>query len=172
MVKYSLRVIKRVAHRELWERYLKQNAKLREKMSNINEIVIELNRIKESDCFYADADEILATFSGDEIKLEEFDLLFRFIEENPSIDYGTPGSMVHFMEHYYNCEYDKALKISILRNPTVLTLIMLNRVINVQDEEKKDELIHLYSLVQEMDVADDVKTEAVSLLRYQSKLNK
>lgn len=138
-------------------------------MSTIHEISEMLIQIKNSDCFYADADDILATYSGDMMNFSDFEVMFKFIENNPTLDYGAPGPIVHFMEHFYSNEYNEALKQSILRSPTELTLWMLNRVINALDDERKSEFISLLREVESMEVSQELKDEANSIIEYQRK---
>ncbi len=71
----------------------------------------------------------------DKIKNEEnpmdyFEDLFMFMENNPNIDYGMPGPIVHFMESYYKKGYEDELLKSVKRKPTQRTVWMLNRVLN------------------------------------------
>lgn len=137
------------------------------KMNNIHRLIEEMNNIKSSDCFYADFDDIIANIEIESIPREGFSLIFRFIEDNPDIDYGGPGSLVHFIEHYYCKDYEEALKDSILRSPTYQTLLMLNRTINGLKERKREAFVSLYQRVLEMDVSHEVKECAGSFLEYQ-----
>jgi UDP-glucose 6-dehydrogenase len=71
----------------------------------------------------------------DKIKNEEnpmdyFEDLFMFMENNPNIDYGMPGPIVHFMESYYKKGYEDELLKSVKRKPTQRMVWMLNRVLN------------------------------------------
>ena len=56
--------------------------------------------------------------------------MLRLMEENPNLDFGDPGPMVHFMESYYRKGYERILAESIKRKPTVHTIWMLNRILN------------------------------------------
>ncbi|WP_432664466.1 hypothetical protein R9X47_28565 [Wukongibacter baidiensis] len=136
-------------------------------MSKINSLIEEMNKIKTSEYFYADFDDIVVNYDIQSITEEEFDMIFKFIEENPYIDYGGPGSLVHFIEYFYGLEYESSLKKSILRKPTCQTLLMLNRVINALEGNKKEEFINLYKLVLEMDIPKNVLDEALHYLNYQ-----
>jgi UDP-glucose 6-dehydrogenase len=53
-----------------------------------------------------------------------------FMENNPNIDYGMPGPIVHFMESYYKKGYEDELLKSVKRKPTQRMVWMLNRVLN------------------------------------------
>lgn len=80
------------------------------------------------------------------------------MEMNPSIDYGMPGPLVHFVETYFGRGYEQKLVDSVRRRPTEHTLWMLNRVINgaysreaerhfidVLREASKNELVDAYT---------------------------
>jgi hypothetical protein len=56
--------------------------------------------------------------------------ILRFMEENPSLEYGAPGPLAHFMEGFLGRGYEQRLSGSIDRKPTTHTLWMLHRVIN------------------------------------------
>ena len=56
--------------------------------------------------------------------------ILHFMEENPKIDYGMPGPLVHFMEKKYKKGYEKLLLESIKRKPTEHTVWMLNEKSN------------------------------------------
>ena len=56
--------------------------------------------------------------------------MLRLMEENPNLDFGDPGPMVHFMESYYRKGYEQLLVQSIKRKPTAHTIWMLNRILN------------------------------------------
>ncbi|MBQ4220938.1 MAG: hypothetical protein II666_15450 [Butyrivibrio sp.] len=62
-----------------------------------------------------------------DVELESYDL-FVFMENNPNIDYGMPGPIVHFMESYYKKGYEDELLKSVKRKPTQHTVWMLNRI--------------------------------------------
>ena len=57
--------------------------------------------------------------------------ILRFMEEQPDLDLGTPGPLVHFVERFLGAGYEAELYASLARRPTAHTVWMLNRVINV-----------------------------------------
>lgn len=56
--------------------------------------------------------------------------ILRFMEENPGLDFGSPGPLVHFVEKFYGAGYEAELLASLKRHPTPHTVWMLNRIIN------------------------------------------
>ncbi|MFC4323284.1 hypothetical protein [Litchfieldia salsa] len=64
--------------------------------------------------------------------------VLNLIEQNPDIDFGSPGPLVHFVEQFYGNGYEDKLVQSIERFPTSHTVWMLNRIINDSEGEKKE----------------------------------
>src|SRR5689334_3563376 len=68
--------------------------------------------------------------------------VLKFIERNSEADLGVPGPLVHFLETIPG--YDDAVVKSVKRTPTMLTLWMLNRILNVVDNrDRRNELLAL-----------------------------
>jgi hypothetical protein len=63
--------------------------------------------------------------------------ILNIIEQNPTIDFGSPGPFVHFIEKFYGNGYEEMLIQSIERFPTFHTVWMLNRLINGSSEQQK-----------------------------------
>ena len=63
--------------------------------------------------------------------------ILKIVENNPDIDFGKPGPLVHFVEAFYKKGYEEKLVGSIKRQPTKHTVWMLNRIINGSEKEKK-----------------------------------
>jgi hypothetical protein len=59
------------------------------------------------------------------------------MEDHPSVDFGSPGALVHVVERLYGAGYEDALTESVLRKPTAHTAWMLNRVINGEKNEAR-----------------------------------
>lgn len=55
--------------------------------------------------------------------------IFKLIEKYPLTDFGSPGPLVHTLEHLIGL-YEEYLFESLNRRPTPLTVLMLNRIIN------------------------------------------
>lgn len=62
--------------------------------------------------------------------------LLQLMERNPLVCFGSPGQIVHFVEKFYKKGYEKELISSLKRNPSLQTIFMLNRIINVLDDKK------------------------------------
>jgi hypothetical protein len=73
---------------------------------------------------------------------ETIEPILLFMESHPSLDFGSPGPLVHFVERFYGRGYEQWLIQSIQRRPTGLTAWMLNRVINgTKDADTRMSLI-------------------------------
>jgi len=80
--------------------------------------------------------------SIDNIDIDVIDKILMLFENNPEFDFGSPGSLTHYLERFYKKGYEKKLISSIQRRPTGHTLWMLNRIINsASTQEKKEYLL-------------------------------
>ena len=95
-----------------------------------DEVSEQLQRLTDCSDFSSQAEELVDTWMSNGVGLEVVDPVLRFMERNPSILYGMPGALVHFVERFYGQGYEQALIESIRRRPTPHTVWMLNRVIN------------------------------------------
>jgi len=92
--------------------------------------------------------------------------IFSFMEEYHDKELGSPGPLVHFIEE--ENDYHEVLKESLNRKPTVLTLWMVNRIINGVPEAEKLEWLSTLELVSSNELADEIaKGEAARYLEYQ-----
>jgi hypothetical protein len=85
--------------------------------------------------------------------LEIVEAILQFMESHPEIEYGIPGSLVHFVEAFPN--YQEKIIESVERKPTPHTLWMLDRVITAeQDQRQRDALIAVLRRALENPAAD------------------
>jgi|SRR5579883_911773 len=94
------------------------------------EITSQLEAIADSDHFVADSYELTDAWSAAHGGLETVEPILRFMESHPSIEYGMPGPLVHYMEDFYHKGYEQKLVESVERKPTSHTVWILNRLIN------------------------------------------
>src|SRR5882724_7027675 len=70
--------------------------------------------------------------------------ILRFMENNPKVDFGTPGPLVHFVESFSGQGYEQKLIDSLTRKPTTHTVWMANRVVNgSQDPDERKRIADL-----------------------------
>lgn len=73
---------------------------------------------------------------------EAVPMLFSFLERLHESDLGSPGPVVHALEEVGG--YEAELAESVLRQPTPLTVWMVNRLLNVErDSARRERLISL-----------------------------
>jgi len=129
----------------------------------------ELTAAIRSENFFA-TDEILSLIKEND-SIEYTAKLLAFMEENPLLDYGMPGPVVHYMERYYRNGYEDLLYESIKRKPTPHTLWMLNRILNSPTLEKREKYFLLLKSVAENSEDAEILDMANSYLKYQLENN-
>lgn len=116
--------------------------------------------------------EILLSISKEDDSIDYVDNLLLFMEENPDIDYGMPGPIVHYMERFYLKGYEDLLYKSVKRKPTIHTLWMLNRIINSPKLVDKSKYIDLLASVSDnQNEPEMIRNEALFYLQYQKNQN-
>ena len=121
------------------------------------EITGELERIVLKQDFAACSAELVDVLSAAGAGIETIDPILRFMEDHPSINYGAPGALVHFLERYYRKGYEEKLVDSVRRKPTRTTVWMLNRIINgTQIIEIKRQLIEVMEAINSNPLADQI----------------
>ncbi|MCR5609160.1 MAG: hypothetical protein K6G26_08870 [Lachnospiraceae bacterium] len=125
-----------------------------------------LEAIKEED-FYKTNDILLQIKQQDD-SIEYVEELLKFMENNPNIDYGMPGPIVHYMERDCMKGYDNLLYSSVKRKPTIHTLWMLNRLINSPELINKKKYINLLESISVNPIETEmIRNEALFYLQYQ-----
>ena len=87
------------------------------------------------------------------------------MERHPLDDFGMPGAMVHFIEHFYP-DFVPLLINSVKRAPALHTVWMLNRCIN-GSSDKEELLAVLKSTANDETVDKNIRDSAKSFLDYQ-----
>ena len=112
---------------------------------------------------------ILEKIKNEENPMDYFEDLFMFMENNPTIDYGMPGPIVHFMESYYKKGYEDELLKSVKRKPTQHTVWMLNRVLNDVNLIGREKYIGVMEeSIKRTDVDLETKKEIKGFLEFQN----
>ena len=132
----------------------------------------ELKKAVLNENFYETEEVIIQIESTDNSSNEIFNYIesiLLLMEENPDLDYGERGPLVHFMEKYYRKGYEERLVDSIKRRPTMQTVWMINRIINDPKLLNKQDYLDVLSSVANYDNIDKVvKDEINSFLDYQN----
>ena len=114
-----------------------------------------------------ETNRVIEKIKGEDGAFEYLPYIFEITENNPELDYGMPGPIVHFMESYYRKGYEELLLKSVKNVPTSHTVWMLNRVINdpkLNDRKKYVEV--LKSSLDREDISQIVKADIESFLKY------
>jgi hypothetical protein len=128
----------------------------------------ELIKAISSEDFY-ETEEVLEKIIRDDESVEYVEAILKYMEENPYIDYGMPGPVVHYMEKYYKKGYEKLLYESLSNKPTPHTVWMLNRLINDPSLPEKEEYMSLLCKISDDDSIDEsVRNDAKHFLDYQN----
>lgn len=96
---------------------------------------------------------------------ETIEPLLKLLEDNPDVDFGSPGPIVHFVEKYYKKGYEEKLIVSLYRSPTNHTLWMLNRIINSSENEQKQQYLSVLSDIIERSIEDKKIDEQAKYFR-------
>jgi hypothetical protein len=93
--------------------------------------------------------------------------IYSLVERFPEAELGSPGPLVHELEAIAGCE--NLLRESMRRQPTLLTLWMVNRRLNsnLSDDERAYWLNELATVKSHPRAGKLVKDEAESFLRFQ-----
>ncbi len=111
---------------------------------NPEEVTQGLAAIALLDDFLPQSESLIEEWTSTGAGAETIEPILRFMESHPSLDFGSPGPLVHFVERFYGRGYEERLIQSIQRRPTASTAWMLNRVINgTKDASTRMSLIEL-----------------------------
>ncbi|MDP4084964.1 MAG: hypothetical protein Q8934_10170 [Bacillota bacterium] len=95
--------------------------------------------------------------------------ILKLIEQNPDVEFGSPGPLVHFVEQFHRNGYEEKLVQSLQRFPTSHTLWMLYRIIkSSKGEQKKYYLNVLQHVLNSPNVSNQLSSLAKELLSLHS----
>jgi len=99
--------------------------------------------------------------------VEAVEPVLRFMEAQSSVDLGSPGPLVHFIERFRDDRYVELLIESLARRPTQHTVWMLSRAILATAEPlAREHLVRLMEQVRDSPASDhNVVEDAVMFLK-------
>ena len=62
--------------------------------------------------------------------------ILELIATNPTVDFGNPGELVHFVEQFYKKGYEDLLIASVLKQPSPHNIWMLHRCFNAPNDSR------------------------------------
>jgi hypothetical protein len=95
--------------------------------------------------------------------------MINLLERHPHVEFGTPGQPVHTIESYSG-HYEDLLMESLDRQPTFITIWMLNRIINAAEGSEKGKLIDkMKSFMTHPSAGEEAKDAAKDFYMFQTK---
>ena len=117
---------------------------------------------------FLETSEILDEMYDNETGEECVEFLINFMSDNPNIDYGMPGPIVHFIEKYPIEYYLEFLLKAIAKKPNDTLLWMLNRITNVADNINREKYIDVFKKTAERKDIDAItKDTALEFYQFQ-----
>lgn len=116
-------------------------------------------------------DDVIAALEKEEVGFEIVPIILELMAAYPLVDFGSPGSLTHFMEGLATNrleEYAKLLLQSVTTSPGLHTLWLLNRMANVQkgaDREKYLEVLR--QIATNKTYPPEVRLQAQDFLDFQ-----
>ena len=131
------------------------------------ELIELLLQIALADDFADRSADLVERLNRDIDGFDSVEPILRFMENHTSVDFGSPGPLVHFVEQFYKHGYEQKLLQSIARKPTSHTVWMLNRLINGTVQPDKQLLIDAMQQVKQHPLADQSTIQrAAEFLRF------
>lgn len=131
----------------------------------IENLLQEIEELIGSDDFIYDVEDKMELIKAEGAGIETVVPLLQIMERHPLADLGMPGAMVHFIETFYP-KYEPYLIESLNRRPTMHTVWMLNRCINVSP--KKGEYLTLMKAIADReDIEKEIRDSAREFVDYQ-----
>jgi hypothetical protein len=125
------------------------------------DVAAQLESIAETDDFAARSSELVEAWSAEDSGVERVEPILKFIEGHQTLDFGSPGPLVHYVERFYGNGYEQRLIESLERKPTTLTTWMLNRVVNgTNDPIVRGRMVELMKRIEEHPLADGASRDA------------
>lgn len=94
-------------------------------------------------------------------------VLFRTMERLDGVELGTPGPLVHTLEGWRGA-YEALLAESVRRKPVVLTVWMVNRILNARPPEAERWLVLLRGVVCNPLASVESKARAADFIEFQA----
>lgn len=99
---------------------------------------------------------------------EYIQYLINFMRDNPMIDYGMPGPVVHFIEKYPQDKYKIFLLSALNEKPNCHLLWMLNRITNIANESDRKKYIEVFRIISERkDIDEVIRNDAKGFYEFQ-----
>ena len=128
-----------------------------------------ISAVAEGGAFERLSSELTDAWSAKRAGVEAVEPVLRFIEAQSSVEIGSPGPLVHFVERFRGDGYVELLVESLARKPTQHTVWMLSRAILATTEPlAREHLVQVLEQVRDSRVSDPgvVEDAAMFLKRH------
>ena len=86
--------------------------------------------------------------------------ILEIIANNPIVDFGMPGDLVHYVECFYKKGYEELLITSVRKNPTPHNIWMVHRCYSDYKNPIHEQFENLVKdLKEDRNISDDIKKE-------------
>jgi hypothetical protein len=121
------------------------------------------------DSFPLEVDSLVSSVPS-ELHADLIGAIFRFFEKYPLEDCGAPGTLVHFVEHYYPA-YKSVLLCSLASSPSINALLLLHRILNSEltTGERSEYLDALSQVAHRTDIHATLVRRAEGFVDYQNR---
>ena len=111
--------------------------------------------------YYID-DEVVDAINTYSNPYELVEPILEIIADNPSVDFGMPGELVHFVEQVYKNGYEELLIASVSEKPTPHNIWMLHRCYNDINNPQRDKFAEVIrELKNEESVSVEIKDKKI-----------
>ena len=84
--------------------------------------------------------------------------ILNIIGSNPTVDFGTPGDLVHYVECFSGKGYEELLIQSVMKTPTPHNIWMLHRCYNDPNDSRHEKYVELIKELREnANTSDEIK---------------
>ena len=112
-------------------------------------------------------DELVNALEARTDKERFIEPIFALPEKYPLADWGIPGALAHFLESFDTETEERFLLNSLERQPTMLTVFMLNRLINT--DGKPEYLAAMRGIAGNTAIASEISASAWDFDEFQKK---
>ena len=125
-----------------------------------NEILDTLCSKVGQDDFEYIQDEIVLEIEQCENQFDFIEPILKLMEDNLDADFGMPGALTHFIEHFSKNGYEELLLQSVRRKPTAHNVWLLHRAWNDANDPMHDEYENVAKYLKLMpNLSEDVKSQ-------------
>jgi hypothetical protein len=125
-----------------------------------NEILDMLHSMVGQDDFECIQNDMVEEIEQCKNQFEFVEPILQLMEGNPDADFGVPGALTHFIEHFSQSGYEELLIESVRRKPTAHNVWLLHRAWNDVNDPMHDEYESIAEYLKSIpNLSEDVKSQ-------------